>query len=355
MLRNIFDCQYIPTLGFKPAEFRAVAELPNFDKDEIFPHFLLAPWVSSYTLEKGVEKILSTYPDRPFFLGVDRYYRPQDVEKPAQAQFLRILEDNDGRRNYFEFIAQFENAIPAIELCGVSAVSLQHQIERAILLGRGVLLTITDNTAGIDNGVWDALAESEFGDPAFLIDFGWFPDPLLQEAIYTQYTHEIFRIFDRAAVIISSASFPREFSNFEGVVSIPIGNRSLFNSVSARFNQEKIIYGDWGSTKPRAYQGGGKPIARIDYALRDRWVVSRNKDDEWGYEEAAENLVSSAEWDPAINVWGTNLIEQTALSMPFSISSSIAVVSARINIHLHRQARYQPPAIGMSTDEPWED
>jgi hypothetical protein len=55
-------------------------------------------------------------------------------------------------------------------------------------------------------------------------------------------------------------------------------------------------------------------------------------------------------------VWGTQMIERTALGDPDAITSPVRATAARINIHLHRQLFYDDPGAGLyDTDEEWTD
>lgn len=159
-------------------------------------------------------------------------------------------------------------------------------------------------------------------------------------------------------VVLSCTSMPKLFSTFEGVYPVPFNNRQLVNQISRRSNRAKIVYGDWGSTRPREPGGyANRPLDRIDYPTEDAWYIVRNKEKNWDFEEAAEVLIErSGVWDGNLNIWGEEMIYQTTINEEIGIDTPQKNVAARVNIHLHRQAFYGQPGLdAMDFDEDWED
>lgn len=74
-----------------------------------------------------------------------------------------------------------------------------------------------------------------------------------------------------------------------------------------------------------------------------------------GYIAQASLLIASDVWDADLRVWGTQMIERTALGDRDAITSPARSTAARINIHLHRQIFFDDPAQGYDTDEEWTD
>jgi len=355
MLRNIFEHAYVPTICVRPFEMRALEELPTHDKDRMFPLVLLAPWVGARTLDKSIERIKKAYGDRAYFLGLDHDYNARDPSRESAIQFASLLEPHNGFSAYFDFIEEFPQCIPVVNVGAGTIQCLERQIQHAEKIGRGFLFSITNHNTPIELERFKLIDTIAHDDFAFHLDHGWAIDPLTDELWYQKYCQNIFEIRSRAAVVISSCNFPRDFSHFEGIESIEIGPRRLFKNISQRFNNSEIIYGDWASTKPRSYLIASAPLPRIDYPLRDSWIIARNKPEEWDYQEAAQELINSEFWHDEVNVWGTYMIRMTAEGLPFSIGSFQAAGAARINIHLHIQANHAEPNLDLNTDDPWED
>ncbi|CDZ60117.1 Hypothetical protein NGAL_HAMBI2605_08410 [Neorhizobium galegae bv. orientalis] len=355
MLRDIYEYSYVPTICIRPSEMRALQELPEQDKDRLFPLVLLAPWVGANSLGKAIERVKKSYGNRAFFLGIDEYYQIRNDANPASQQFEAIRQGINGFERYYEFIEEFRECIPVVNVGTSDTNCLRRQIERAEELGRGFLLSINNFNTPIGNDRFAIIEAIDHGNFAFHIDKGWHLNPLVEEVWYQGICQSIFQIRERAALVISAASFPKDFTPFEGIQRVDIGPRKLFRAISNRFNNERIIYGDWASTKPRSYQIASTPLPRIDYALRDSWIVARNKTNDWDFQTAAERLIVSEHWIDDINVWGTYMIRETADGLPFSINSAQMASAARINIHLHMQANYNAPDMVLNTDDPWED
>lgn len=356
MLRDIFSCSYVPALAIRPAEMRALEELPETDKDIIFPFFMLSPWAGSNDLESSVKRIEKAYGHRTFILGLDHFYAHENPTRKAQHDFLEILSGKDDFEQYFEFVRSVDQAIPSAFLLGENYESLEAQVERNISLGKGVVLSVNKRSL-VDDRLGDIVKKFGSNNIAVHIDGGWARNPLVDALWYVGACRYVFQSVDRAAIVISCTSFPKGFAQMDGVVEVPIGSRSLFQEIKKQFNNDAIIYGDWASTKPRSDEGGGQPKPRIDYALKDRWIIARHwqgdEDSNWEYNFAASELIKSKFWPGQISVWGEMRIEQTAKGLPFSIENAPANVASRINIHLHQQANFEKTYV--STDDPWTD
>ena len=100
-----------------------------------------------------------------------------------------------------------------------------------------------------------------------------------------------------------------------------------------------------------------KPAGEVNKGRRDH-----EEDEEEGktkeelYEDAANALIVSDEWDENLWIWGTQMIGRTALGDQHAIISPARSTAVRINIHLHRQTFYDaPPDELYDTEDDWED
>lgn len=357
MLKSIFECTYMPSLCIRPSEMRALEELPEKDKNIIFPYIMFSPWVGSSKISASIKRIEKAYGYRTFILGIDRYYPTDKIGTDAQRDFVKIASGDNNFRDYLDFAQSIEQAIPCAFVVGENYQSLRHQIDAALNLGKGVVISIDKHRSIVTDELGEILQRLPADQFGIHICGGWSKDPLLDEHWFTLCCKKIFSAVDKAPIVVSSTSFPKLFDHINGVETIPIGSRSLFESISKQFNYERIIYGDWGSAKPRSDERASPPKPRIDYALGDKWVIARrwktNQKDNWDYASAAAQLIESKYWPNEISVWGELRIQQTAQGLAFPIDSAPSNVAARINIHLHQQANFGVTI--RDTDDPWDD
>jgi hypothetical protein len=237
-------------------------------------------------------------------------------------------------------------------------------------MGRGLWVHLQPFAFPILQDIVRAVAERTNGGDGvvFFIDFGkGNQNFLLKQVEATEYVRTIFRDAPSAFAAQSGSSFPDAF--------VDLGNqdiyeRQLFDGVALHVDNPKFIYSDRGSARAeRQAGGGGTPSPRIDYAQAQRWTFFRdssevNPDADFdqrkaartqAYIEQAAFAVSGDIWDPDLHIWGTQMIERTALGDVMAINSPASSTAARINIHLHRQLFYDDPGAMYHTDEDWTD
>ena len=97
-------------------------------------------------------------------------------------------------------------------------------------------------------------------------------------------------------------------------------------------------------------------MPRIDFPTKDRWIISRSKEEEWDFEAAAKRVTRLPEWPDRPSVWGAGLIEKTAKGLPGGISTGPQAIAARVNIHLFVQNNFSVQNLGtINTDGVWID
>ncbi|MCY4152728.1 MAG: hypothetical protein OXE94_10910 [Aestuariivita sp.] len=202
------------------------------------------------------------------------------------------------------------------------------------------------------------LAAEGANDYAMVFEFGWVPDPLLVAALSSGYTNSFFGATSpEVPIAISCTSFPKDFTLFDGKDVCGFTNRDLLAQVQQATNRPRIIYGDWGSTKPRSYGHARQPKNRIDYPTATEWILARDKDDDVSFQVAAQRILDSGYWVGNLGIWGEQLIAGTAAGQAFAIDTMPKMYSARINIHLHRQAFYDhlPPPEALDEESSDDD
>ena len=351
---------YVPTLAIRPSEMNGLEFLPGATKDKMTPCILLAPWANSNTLERAIDRVERAYPNRTYFLDIDRDYQCTNSESEPQQKLLSLLDPRNAFANWIEFVEEHDNVLPCIQSRGQDESNIREQIEKIQELGRPYCLRIVRDRFPSNIGdmvaAINAVGSADF---AIILEGGWTDDPLgisiWFEGVMTSALREINV---DVPVVLSCTSMPKLFTRFSGITPVPFSNRQLIENIKENSNRTSIIYGDWGSTRPREFRGGAsRPVDRIDYPTKNSWHIARNKDEAWDFEKAAKKLIAKTDtWDGTLGIWGEEMIFQTAINEEIGIDTAQKNVAARVNIHLHRQAFYdQPDLSGINFDEDWED
>lgn len=350
---------YIPTLAIRPSEMNGLEYLPGISKDKIVPLILLAPWSSAQSLSKAMERVTRAYPRRPFFLDVDRDYVPTNLDNGAQEEWLELRNP----ANQFDCWKQFWLAYPLVMPC----LQLENQSEDDLLSQIGDIqeeereyclrLELNRLPENLDLAL-SALNEIGTADYTVVVEGGWIRDPL---SMYGQaqglISGPLSELDGRVPIVVSCTSMPKGFQNIEGLEATPFSNHDLLDQLRRNTNRENLLYGDWASTRPReAPEFRTAPLPRIDYPTENEWHIARSREYNWGFQEAAIEVVNSAAWDGNLGIWGEEMIQGTADNPSFAIDTPQKNVAARVNIHLHRQANFGESSIsGMDLDEDWVD
>lgn len=352
-LRAWGEVAYLPILSLRPAEMRALEELPNLTKDRLLPIIHLRPWVGSHRLENSTGRILDAYDDRPVVIAMGD--SDQQNDHPVHAQLDALRDASEGFRQWCEFLEANDNYIPAIQFSSLIAEE-EAQINRLFGLGRGLVVIIDQRILTAIDLIAQRVGQRTQGglDVCFVIDFGTARRDHLELAARTLgFIATLRQHAPLAAISVSASSFPDSFTELS---EQPIFERQLFNTLSTT---DVLIYSDRGSARvERPGGGGGPPVPRIDYPLLTEWKFFRSDDRAGfpGYQQQARALkatLSKGIWNPNLRVWGTQMIERTAAGDTSAIGGPQKATAARINLHLQRQTFYDDPPAAENTDEDW--
>lgn len=354
--------EYLVTLGIRPAELSGLKELPGTTKDRLTPLVLLAPWLSTTPLSRALEKFEEAYPSRPYFIDVDTYYRMNDKPNEAKDLWAQLAAKPAALDAWWQLLAGYPNANPCLLMAERTIESARKQIEWARDNNRTFCLRM-NLAEGIGSGIpqWMPALVAEqaaegANDYAVVFEFGWVSDPLLVAALASGYTNSFFStIPPEVPIAVSCTSFPKDFTVFDGTANCGFTNRDLLAQVQQTTNHPRIIYGDWGTTKPRSYGHASQPKNRIDYPADTSWIIARNQGAEVTLQIAAQRILESGYWAGNLGIWGEQLIEGAAAGQAFAIDTMPKMYSARINIHLHRQAFFGQLPLPEALDEEWSD
>ncbi|WP_068082429.1 beta family protein [Polycladidibacter stylochi] len=354
--------EYLVTLGIRPAELSGLKELPGTTKDRLTPLVLLAPWLATSPLSRALDKFEESYPSRPYFIDVDTYYQMNDKPNDAKKLWAQLAKRPADIDAWWELLSAYPNANPCLLTAELPIESAREQITWAREHNRTFCLRM-NLAEGRGSGIpqWmpelvRELAGEGVNDYAVVFEFGWVQQPLNVAARASGYITGFLReVPATIPIAISCTSFPTSFTEFDGTDAIRFANRDLIAQVQRNTNHPKIIYGDWGTTKPRSYGHASQPKKRIDYPADTSWIIARDKDEEVSFRDAAQRIVNSDVWSGDLGIWGEQLIEGTAAGQAFAIDTMPKMYAARINIHLHRQAFYESLPPPEALDDLWSD
>ena len=357
MLDNV---NYVPTLAVRASEMNGLEFLPAATKDRMTPCMLLAPWPNSNSLEKSIGRIERAFPKRQYLLDIDRDYLFTNLENEAQRQFAELLDPANHFENWRNFVSEYSWVLPCVQTRGQNEAEIVAQIRAFQELGRPYFMRIVlerfpENFSDIV-GAFSAIGSADF---SIILEGGWTSDPLSLSAWFAGLIGGgLQRIDATVPAVISCTSIPKMFTNFNSSrpASVSFSNRQLIEQVARTSNRARVIYGDWGSTRPRENGGiASRPIDRIDYPTPNSWHIARNKDDGWTFREAAQAITDDPVWEGGLGIWGEEMIANTAINPALGINTPQKNVASRVNIHLHRQSFYGTSVDPIQFDEEWED
>ena len=361
-----FDNQsYVPTLALRASEMNGMEYLPNATKDKIFPCFLLSPWVGSNGLEKSVARIQKAYRDRHYFLDIDRNYVPGESTSngsiiESRRQFKLLKDSANSYRNWVDFVRDFEWIYPCVQTRGLNEREIRLQIDAFQDMGRSYCMRIERDRSVENIGeVVRAFSAGGTADFSIILEGGWAIDVLSMSAWFIGMIRESLSGIDASIpVVISATSMPKMFGEYTGISRVKFNNRELVDGMRQESNRAVIIYGDWGSTRPRERRDyASPPLDRVDYPTDRVWHIARNREKRWDFRRAAVAVVEeSGVWDGDLGIWGEEMIFQTVSRPALGINTAQKNVAARVNIHLHRQAFFgQRRPDHLEIEEDWQD
>jgi Beta protein len=348
--------RYYPTICIRRAEMLAMEKLPPTEKQKMLPVVLLAPWLNSISFENTFDRISKSIGEIPIVVDLDRYYQ-SNSQIESRIYFRSLLQGEGATDLWIELIKQHHNYIPTVQMADRSDQCILQQINAFKELGRGTVFRFQIG-AGATVSILDKhKGDIDFDNSLFIVDGGWANYNQITEAKIEGFVNFITGLSENARIVVCSSNFPNDFGDLDNMAPVEISARRFYSSIRARYGNYQIFYGDWASTKPRRYDGfGSKPLARIDFPLKDRWIIARSKDEQWDFVDAALMITRLPEWASRPLVWGTSLIEKAAKNEPGAISTGPLAIAARVNIHLFMQNNYSADDVTLiPTDAPWED
>ncbi len=351
-----FTKRYYPTVCIRRAEMKAMEKLPESEKMKMLPIVLLAPWLNSIEFENTHRIVKKSIGNTPIIVDIDRYFT-SDSELPSRQFFRSLLDPDKGPSLWMDLVESHQNYIPCIQTLGVTRDNIYRQVEIAITLKRGFVFRLELEREYDLEIINEIVSENLSQDCLIVLDYGYGDRSEVIEMKISKLMDRFLQISTDLRFVVSGASFPNSFSEFDDFAeSKLIDERLIYNNLFRRFGNYNFFYGDWASTKPRRYDGGGsKPLPRIDFPTPNSWIIARSKENEWDFQLAAEMVTRLPEWQDRPMVWGTGMIEKAAKELPGGVSTGPQAIASRVNIHLYLQNNFGNPTPSAGPQGKWVD
>jgi len=356
-LRGFTEVPYLPFLSLRPAEMRALQELPDKTKDGLLPLVHLRPWTTSYQLQNSLDRLNEAYGNRPTVLAVGPE-EPAAKARPVHGELAALRSSGDGYLNWCEFIKAtgHEHFIPAVQID--DAAEIGQQVDCFYELGRGLVIIVPKEAyPGLPALAATIANRTDQGvDTCFVLDEGISSREPLQRAVFlVEHINTIKSRCPAACISVSGSSFPDTFTS---ITQQEIFERTMFELLVAQVGRDKMIYSDRGSARiERQRGGGGAPAPRIDYPQAGQWRFFRSELEGFsGYQEQAQALLTIQPpiFDAVLRVWGTQMIERTAHGDTAAIKTPARSTAVRINLHLQKQTFFNDPISLYDTEDEWD-
>lgn len=354
------ELTYLPTLLMRWSELKALENLSGDQKDHLFPLIRMRPWGNSNEFSNSFRKLKEVIGDRAFACDLDDWYS-SDKSSSGSAEEFRQIKKSSNYREWYSMIEGVEQAVPCIRLEPEISEIIEVLAEDWII-ERGFGLIVSQKNISHHSKLTPLLQTIGHNNYFVVLDAGWSSDPLLQAVWATEMASSVYRVDENAVVFVSSSSFPADFGSFGLSGRTEIREYDLYNEVrrqiGQRFNQARIIYADWATTRPPHGAGGGGWIPRIDQPVgesirifRDR-VGEKETPDE-ACQRIAGLVVAQSDWPSPPPTWGHYTIDLTASQSKFGVYHARMNTATRVNMHIHNalsQGREAPPSV----EEPFE-
>ena len=303
------NSRYFPTIPLRPSEMTGVEKLQDLIKGLITPIFLMAPWANSNDLINSINKIFEVFPNRKFILDIDRDFQTDNRNRQAYIDFESLKDPNKHFKNWRHFWKGYPNIIPCLQINGPINFKIDEQIDYFRRKRRLFCVRLEFNRNYDLNSVIEHLSDLTPEEFIIVLEGGWVENPLnLCNTIKNFLSMNFGKIDGDVPIVVSCTSFPYTFDNIFGMSEIPFSNLELLNQLRQEFNFN-LVYGDWGSSRPRTAQNDNHPYgknettARIDYPLDSSWLISKKTSTKLDFQSVAKNIISDKRWNGNLNTW----------------------------------------------------
>lgn len=347
------DKVYCPILHTRIGEVKALFQLPAASKDRLFPVLIARPWPNAKSLQTTWARIGEALGARRYGLDLDPSKYRSGSARPAAGEFDALFDPTGGHQAYYDLVDSLPTAIPVLRLTGGALPDLAAQAAHIGRIDRGVIVRLQYGRVLHPIQIVEEVLAA-FPDVTLVIDAGWARDLLSLELWASGIVGAAAQIRPEIEMVVAGSSFPDTFTNVGERRELPLQERFLFSNLVRQHNAAILTYGDWGSTRPPMDPTPMKMVPRIDLPMPGEWISFRciNEED---FSDIARRVMADPMWPNHLNIWGTYTVMCTANDLPGAIRNAAVAASARINIHLHRQAHHGAVDLPNDGDEPYSD
>lgn len=342
---------YVPLLHARLAEMRALKELATPTKNVIVPVIRIRPWLNSKHLANVFDVIADAIGERAFGLDLDSTKNEPGSPRQAYQEFAALFDEAGGFANYYGCVAEKPNRIPVLRRQGGQTHRMGDQLAAVSTIERGLFVRVSPDNPGDYLEVAAECRNNDIENVVFVFDCGWRSDVLLQAAGCTSLVNNILNVSEDIEIVVAGSSFPDAFAKMGARKNFPVQERILFQNVRQNINRGRLVYGDWGSTRPPTDPVPMTNVPRIDIAAPIEWTSWRSEDGE-DYQDIAGRVLADELWTGNTDLWGNYLIESTANGTNPAIKAPAMAAAVRVNLHMHSQAYFDNPNAGAIGDEP---
>ncbi|MFA5912015.1 MAG: beta family protein [Burkholderiales bacterium] len=350
------DYPYYPAIRSRQAEITGLEKLSTGQKQRILPIITLGKWPKAEDIAVSGEKAAEAMGGLPYLLDVTR----ESAHHNSSSK--NLVDAKDAFRNWQNFVANFEHAIPVVQFSDDARVRDITNQAKAFEENIGRLAFRIANYEEDTPRVISALAALDSPESALIIvDLGYIrPIVPMATSVAIKTINELRDEIPEAIITIISTSFPQSVTAFSEDSSgvrgaIDILERELFQAIGG---SDVCIYGDHASIHAVVYPDiGGRYVPRIDLPLDDVWYFERRPGaGSEGYIEAAKAIIAAHPHVTEGSDWGAEMIRDAAAGSIGGMGSASKWIAVRVNLHLATQLELSEAlASGNSEEENEED
>lgn len=358
---------YYPCLQCSEVEQLGYRELSASEKNAIIPILELSQVKNEASFAETLEVPASLFGSRPFILDLSKDRAPsayvpknnpdhakirklQEAQNRYNGELQSLLNSFDGFRSWRECVKAFPNAIPVLQFTDPTS-QVKSIFRQAALLSKAgfekMAIRINSETSDdIFPIIGQIISILDSADQLLLIvDCGQVRQKIADKAEFAK--KAVARVLEELepAQILSLCAVCLHDS-----FTTPPDNSRFYESYSRELWREArtafpFLFADYAGHKRRKNPTTYMPSewkAQVTYPLPEGWIIYKhpNAQDATGWETGAKAVMGEANFDDALNCWGSNLIKSAIAGNAGQYSSARYWHASKVNMHIHRQIIY---------------
>ena len=365
---NFSQFSYYPSLQCSEPEQIAYKELSPEDKSAIIPIIELSQIKNESSFEETIKAVHSLLESRPFILDLSKDRAPQayvakqnpdysKIKKIQTAQdryndsLLSLLTPTDGFSAWRDCVAEFPNAIPVLQFTD-PATQAKNILRQAVQLWKSgvekmairVCLETSDDIFDVIGQIVACLDTA--AQLLLIVDCGQGRQQIAERSEFAKKAvARVIEELDPSQVLnLSAVCLHDSYTNPpDGATLYESYSRELWREASSGY---PFLFGDYAGyrrLKKTSTFMPGEWKAQVVYALPESWIIYRhpNAQDAQGWIAGSKAIVQDNNFDDGLDCWGSDLVKSAAMGTLDPHGSARYWHAAKINMHIHRQIRYE--------------